>query len=326
MKESHFSQHIHLQPADNQRLLNLCGPLNINLQQIEHHFDAAIMQRGAHFHVKGKREANVNSACLVLVSLYEITRDGTLITPELLHLTLQESMSTQKPQLNQNVIYSTKLSAIKTRSANQQLYINNIGKHAINFGVGPAGTGKTFLAVAAAVAALEAEHVKRIILARPVVEAGERLGFLPGDITQKVDPYFRPLYDALFDIVGFDKATKLIERQVVEIAPLAYMRGRTLNEAFIILDESQNTTREQMKMFLTRIGYGSTAVITGDMTQIDLPRGQPSGLRQAVEILQQVPGIGFTFFTAKDVVRHPLVQAIINAYDEHPGQEVPAAR
>lgn len=315
--DKHHYQKLHLQPADNHRLANLCGPCNSNIQQIEQHFDVAITHRGAYFQIRGKDKGVVDSAGVVLVALYEETRDGTLLTPEAIHLSLQEAMSAQKAHLNQNVIFSTKLSGIKSRSANQQSYLNHIAKYAINFGIGPAGTGKTYLAVAAAVAALESEHVKRILLVRPVVEAGERLGFLPGDIAQKVDPYFRPLYDALFEILGFDKAAKLIERQVIEIAPLAYMRGRTLNEAFIILDESQNTTREQMKMFLTRIGFSSTVVITGDLTQIDLPRGQPSGLRQAVDVLQNVPGIGFTFFTPKDVVRHPLVQAIINAYDEH---------
>jgi len=323
VKQRYYYQSLHLQPADNQRLANLCGPFNINLQQIEQHFDVAISNRGTYFQIKGTEESVVDRAAIVLLNLYEATQTLSPLTPEIIHLSLQESMSAQKPQLNQNVIYSTKLNAIKTRSANQQLYIHDIAKYAINFGIGPAGTGKTYLAVASAVAALEAEHVKRILLVRPVVEAGERLGFLPGDISQKVDPYFRPLYDALFEILGLERASKLIERQVIEIAPLAYMRGRTLNEAFIILDESQNTTREQMKMFLTRIGYGSVAVITGDLTQIDLPRGQASGLRQAVEVLQKVEGIGFTFFTAKDVVRHPLVQAIINAYDEYAEGDTP---
>lgn len=321
MKNKYYYQNLGLQPADNHRLANLCGPCNINIQQIEQHFDVAINNRGTYFQIKGKKESAVDMASIVLLNLYEETLALSPLTLETIHLSLQESMSAQKTQLNQNVIYSTKVNAIKTRSANQQLYMNDIAKFAINFGIGPAGTGKTYLAVASAIAALEAEHVKRILLVRPVVEAGERLGFLPGDISQKVDPYFRPLYDALFEILGLEKAAKLIERQIIEIAPLAYMRGRTLNEAFIILDESQNTTREQMKMFLTRIGYGSIAVITGDLTQIDLPRGQPSGLRQAVEVLQHVDGIGFTFFTAKDVVRHPLVQAIINAYDEHTAEE-----
>lgn len=321
MKDKYYYQNLHLQPADNQRLACLCGSVNGNLQQIEQYFDVVISNRSSHFQIKGTQKPIVDAASIVLLSLYEETRNLSLLTPEFIHLTLQESMSSQNRQLNQNVIYSTKLSAIKTRSDNQHLYINDIARYAINFGIGPAGTGKTYLAVACAVAALESEHVKRILLVRPVVEAGERLGFLPGDISQKVDPYFRPLYDALFEIAGFDRATKLIARQVIEIAPLAYMRGRTLNEAFIILDESQNTTREQMKMFLTRIGYGSTAVITGDLTQIDLPRGQPSGLRQAVEVLKNVDDIGFTFFTTRDVVRHPLVQAIINAYDEHAAGE-----
>jgi len=199
----------------------------------------------------------------------------------------------------------------------QQEYLHAILKHDINFGVGPAGTGKTYLAVACAVEALETERVRRMVLVRPAVEAGERLGFLPGDLAQKVDPYLRPLYDALFEMLGFEKVNKLIERNVIEVAPLAYMRGRTLNDAFIILDEAQNTTPEQMKMFLTRIGFGSTAVVTGDVTQVDLPRGQPSGLRQAVEVLRAIDGISFTFFSARDVVRHALVQRIVNAYDVH---------
>jgi phosphate starvation-inducible PhoH-like protein len=213
------------------------------------------------------------------------------------------------------IIIKTKRGLIKARGPVQQAYLHAVLTHDISFGVGPAGTGKTYLAVACAVEALETDRVRRLLLVRPAVEAGERLGFLPGDLAQKIDPYLRPLYDALFEMLGFEKVNKLIERNVIEVAPLAYMRGRTLNDAFIILDEAQNTTPEQMKMFLTRIGFGSTAVITGDITQIDLPRGQPSGLKQALGVLKDVPGIGFTHFSARDVVRHALVQRIVNAYD-----------
>ncbi|MCW8887628.1 MAG: PhoH family protein, partial [Gammaproteobacteria bacterium] len=219
------------------------------------------------------------------------------------------------------VLVRTRRGVIKGRGPNQQKYLRNIMTNDINFGVGPAGTGKTYLAVACAVEALEREEVRRLILTRPAVEAGERLGFLPGDLAQKVDPYLRPLYDALYEMMGFERVAKLIERNVIEIAPLAYMRGRTLNEAFIILDEAQNTTREQMKMFLTRIGFGSTAVVTGDVTQIDLPRGTQSGLRHAVEVLNEVKGISFTFFLAKDVVRHPIVQKIVGAYERQEQKE-----
>jgi phosphate starvation-inducible PhoH-like protein len=215
------------------------------------------------------------------------------------------------------VAIKTRRGMVRARGANQREYLHRIVTHDINFGIGPAGTGKTYLAVACAVDALERDQVRRVLLVRPAVEAGERLGFLPGDLSQKIDPYLRPLYDALYEMLGFERVAKLIERNVIEVAPLAYMRGRTLNESFIILDEAQNTTPEQMKMFLTRIGFGSTAVITGDVTQVDLPRGQTSGLRQASEILAKVDGISFTFFNARDVVRHPLVLRIVNAYDDH---------
>ncbi|MEJ2322781.1 MAG: PhoH family protein, partial [Gammaproteobacteria bacterium] len=213
------------------------------------------------------------------------------------------------------VVIKTKRGVVRGRGPHQKQYLHRIVTNDINFGVGPAGTGKTYLAVAAAVEALERQDVRRILLVRPAVEAGEKLGFLPGDLAQKIDPYLRPLYDALYEMLGFERVDKLIERSVIEVAPLAYMRGRTLNDAFIILDEAQNTTPEQMKMFLTRIGFGSTAVITGDVTQVDLPRGQKSGLRQAVDILHEVDGISFTFFNARDVVRHPLVQRVIEAYE-----------
>jgi phosphate starvation-inducible PhoH-like protein len=218
-------------------------------------------------------------------------------------------------------VSKTRRGLVRPRGPNQKEYLHEILTHDINFGVGPAGTGKTYLAVAAAVDALERDQVRRILLVRPAVEAGERLGFLPGDLSQKIDPYLRPLYDALYEMLGFEKVAKLVERNVIEIAPLAYMRGRTLNESFVILDEAQNTTPEQMKMFLTRIGFGSTAVITGDITQIDLPRGQLSGLRQASEVLAHVKGISFTFFNARDVVRHPVVQRVVRAYDDYDRQK-----
>jgi phosphate starvation-inducible PhoH-like protein len=225
-----------------------------------------------------------------------------------------------------DLVIRTKRGLVRARGPNQQEYLHAIARHDINFGVGPAGTGKTYLAVASAVEALESDRVRRLLLVRPAVEAGERLGFLPGDLAQKIDPYLRPLYDALFEMLGFERVGKLIERNVIEVAPLAYMRGRTLNDAFIILDEAQNTTPEQMKMFLTRIGFGSTAVITGDVTQVDLPRGQPSGLRQAIEILKDVEGISFTFFSARDVVRHALVARIVRAYDAFENPQAPAER
>jgi phosphate starvation-inducible PhoH-like protein len=306
-----------LAPTDNVRLANLCGQLDQHLRQIERRLGIEIGNRGASFRLVGDAPG-VAAGELVLRALYAAT-EHEVLTPETIHLHLQES--TLEADLAEcrnrlpEVVIKTKRGLIRARGPNQQEYLHTIQRHDINFGIGPAGTGKTYLAVASAIEALETDRVRRLLLVRPAVEAGERLGFLPGDLAQKIDPYLRPLYDALFEMLGFEKVGKLIERNVIEVAPLAYMRGRTLNESFIILDEAQNTTPEQMKMFLTRIGFGSTAVITGDMTQVDLPRGQPSGLRQAVEILRDVPGIGFTFFNARDVVRHALVQRIVNAYD-----------
>jgi phosphate starvation-inducible protein PhoH and related proteins len=306
-----------LEPEDNARLANLCGPLEQHLRQIERRLGIEISNRGLSFRLIGDGEA-VRLGERLLVDLY---RDAAaeVLTPETIHLALQEagadalaeSVESRLPEL----VIRTKRGLVKARGPNQQAYLHAIARHDINFGVGPAGTGKTYLAVASAVEALETDRVRRLLLVRPAVEAGERLGFLPGDLAQKIDPYLRPLYDALFEMLGFEKVGKLIERNVIEVAPLAYMRGRTLNDAFIILDEAQNTTPEQMKMFLTRIGFGSTAVITGDVTQVDLPRGQPSGLRQAVEILADVEGISFTFFNARDVVRHALVARIVDAYE-----------
>ncbi|MEZ5615906.1 MAG: PhoH family protein [Rhodocyclaceae bacterium] len=303
-----------LSPVDNQRLANLCGALDENLRQIEAAYDVAIARRGERFSVRGHpaqsaQAANalqhfyaeaaghlsIDAIQLGLVELGQLAERGSVQQPGLL---------TRKPELH-------------GRTPRQVQYLRQIQEHDITFGIGPAGTGKTYLAVASAVDAFERDQVSRIVLTRPAVEAGERLGFLPGDLAQKIDPYLRPLYDALYDLMGFDKVAKLFERQAIEIAPLAYMRGRTLNHAFIILDEAQNTTPEQMKMFLTRIGIGARAVVTGDVTQIDLARGTKSGLIEAARILREVRGIAFTEFLAEDVVRHPLVARIVAAYEKH---------
>jgi phosphate starvation-inducible PhoH-like protein len=307
-----------LEPEDNHRLANVCGQLDEHLRQVERRLGVEINNRGNRFRIIGE-ETSSKAAASVLEQLYAISEDEVL-TPERIHLYLQESgveALLDEPKEVHDITIRIKRGVVKGRGPNQHQYLHNILNHDINFGVGPAGTGKTYLAVACAVEALERDDVRRVILTRPAVEAGEQLGFLPGDLSQKVDPYLRPLYDALYEMMGFERVAKLIERNVIEVAPLAYMRGRTLNDAFIILDEAQNTTPEQMKMFLTRIGFGSTAVITGDITQIDLPRGTKSGLRQVTEVLRDVNGISFTFFLAKDVVRHQLVQRIVNAYDDH---------
>lgn len=304
-------------PEDNERLANLCGQLDQHLRQIERRLGIEVNNRGPVFRLIGERRS-VQAGEQVLRDLYAVTKDESL-TPELVHLHLQESgvdaLLDDDADRLPDLVIKTKRALVRARGPNQQEYLHAILRNDINFGVGPAGTGKTYLAVACAVEALESDRVRRLVLVRPAVEAGERLGFLPGDLAQKIDPYLRPLYDALYEMLGFERVNKLIERNVIEVAPLAYMRGRTLNDAFIILDEAQNTTPEQMKMFLTRIGFGSTAVITGDVTQVDLPRGQPSGLRQAIEILRHVDGISFTFFNARDVVRHALVQRIVGAYE-----------
>jgi len=306
-----------LDPEDNARLANLCGPLEQHLRHIERRLGIEISNRGPSFRLIGDAPA-VRLGERLLADLYAATADEVL-TPESIHLALQESgadaLAAATESRLPDLVIRTKRGLVRARGANQQEYLHAIARHDINFGVGPAGTGKTYLAVASAVEALEGDRIRRLLLVRPAVEAGERLGFLPGDLAQKIDPYLRPLYDALFEMLGFERVGKLIERNVIEVAPLAYMRGRTLNDAFIILDEAQNTTPEQMKMFLTRIGFGSTAVITGDVTQVDLPRGQPSGLRQAIEILKDVDGISFTFFNARDVVRHALVARIVHAYE-----------
>lgn len=309
---------LELLPENNERLANLCGQLDQHLRQIERRLGIEINSRGNRFRLIGTRDA-VRAGEELLKVMYGNTAEETL-TPERVHLLLQESgidalIGETEARVPESVI-KTKRGLVRPRGPNQQEYVHKVLTHDINFGVGPAGTGKTYLAVACAVDALERDAARRLVLVRPAVEAGERLGFLPGDLAQKIDPYLRPLYDALYEMFGFEKVNKLIERNVIELAPLAYMRGRTLNDSFIILDEAQNTTPEQMKMFLTRIGFGSTAVVTGDVTQVDLPRGQQSGLRQAIEVLGKVKGISFTFFNARDVVRHELVQRIVHAYDE----------
>jgi len=308
-----------LEPADNERLANLCGQFDEHLRQVEGRLGVEVTSRGNRFRVIGD-SVPAQMAGQVLKNLYSETARSHL-TPARVHLVLQQlgADADASPEVEggEAPAIQTRRGLIRGRGPNQQRYLHNILNYDINFGIGPAGTGKTYLAVACAVHAMEQEKVARLVLTRPAVEAGERLGFLPGDLAQKIDPYLRPLYDALYEMIGFERVAKLMERSVIEIAPLAYMRGRTLNDAFIILDEAQNTTIEQMKMFLTRIGFGSKAVITGDVTQVDLPRGRPSGLRHVVEVLKGVNDISFTFFKASDVVRHPLVQRIVTAYESY---------
>ena len=346
-----------LEPADKERLDNLCGPLDENLRLIESRLAVEVRRRGASFRIQGDRATAAES---LLRELFRLTRTED-VTPETVHLALRDhdpaagapsrakSVPSKVHTAQDDLAHAgiavaaagggeaaadvkdaaegddtedetenglrTLRGTIRARGANQREYLRRIRRNDLTFGVGPAGTGKTYLAVACAVEALQADRVRRIVLVRPAVEAGERLGFLPGDLTQKVDPYLRPMYDALYEMMGFDRVAKLIERNVIEVAPLAFMRGRSLNDSFIILDEAQNTTVEQMKMFLTRIGFGSRAVVTGDVTQTDLPAGKTSGLRHVLEVLQHVPGVAFQFFEARDVVRHPLVQRIVQAYE-----------
>ena len=302
-------------PVDNQRLANLCGSLDENLRQIETALDVNIARRGERFAIEGK-PAQSRLAAKLLQRFYEqATGDLSLedVQLGLIEVGAENTTSRSAPAATPALL--TRRPDLHGRTLHQTEYLQNIQTHDITFSIGPAGTGKTYLAVACAVDALERDSVKRIVLVRPAVEAGERLGFLPGDMTQKVDPYLRPLYDALYDLMGYDKVAKMFERGAIEIAPLAFMRGRTLNHSFVILDEAQNTTPEQMKMFLTRIGFGSKAVVTGDVTQVDLARGQKSGLVDAQEVLSKVRGIAFTIFGTEDVVRHPLVQRIVNAYE-----------
>ncbi len=311
---------LYLEPAETRRLASLCGPFDDNIKQLERRIGVEISYRDNHFQIVGAPR-NCLTANNLLKDLYIETQPLKGSTPDLepdkVHIAIQEAIALdmEAPRDENELYIKTKRGVIKPRNPNQSDYVRNIVNHDITFGIGPAGTGKTYLAVAAAVDALERQEVRRILLTRPAVEAGEKLGFLPGDLSQKVDPYLRPLYDALFEMMGFEKVERLIERNVIEVAPLAYMRGRTLNDAFIILDESQNTTVEQMKMFLTRIGFNSRAVITGDITQIDLPKHQKSGLRHSIEVLGEVDEISFNFFQAKDVVRHPVVARIVEAYE-----------
>ena len=321
-----------LLPDNPQHLANLQGYLNDNLKLVESRFQVQISNRGNRFFVAGD-DAAARAAERVLQQLYRDAQQDQEITPDRVHLALVEAQQTMQEATPETTVKKanepqaaglsirTKRVSIKPRGNTQQDYVRSIRQKDINFGIGPAGTGKTYLAVACAVEALEREEIRRILLVRPAVEAGEKLGFLPGDLAQKIDPYLRPLYDALYEMLGFETVGRLIEKHVIEVAPLAYMRGRTLNGSYVILDESQNTTREQMKMFLTRIGFGSTAVITGDVTQIDLPRGTNSGLKHAMEVLKDVEDIGFTYFNSADVVRHPLVQRIVDAYEAYESKD-----
>jgi len=324
-----------LEPADNSRLASLCGPLDANLRLVETRLGVQIRRRGHEFRIKGARAASTE---VVLRDLFAQTKHQQL-TPEQVHLCLVEHANDRNGKSNGNGHGdaaaasagaghdapheadgggdSERRGMVRARGTHQREYLANIQHHDLSFGIGPAGTGKTYLAVACAVEALLSERVRRIVLVRPAVEAGERLGFLPGDMAQKVDPYLRPMYDALYELMGFERVARFIERNAIEVAPLAFMRGRSLNESFIILDEAQNTTIEQMKMFLTRIGFGARAVVTGDLTQTDLPSGRMSGLQHAQMILRGVQGVAFTLFDAGDVVRHPLVQRIVQAYESH---------
>ena len=311
-----------LEPEDGVRLSNLCGPLDGHLKQLELRLGVEIRNRGHQFQVNGAA-VDAQRAVTVLRELYAVAGDGPL-TKEAVHLAIAQELAevVETPEGaagDDDVVIRTRRGVVKGRSPHQRAYLQQLAKHDLTFGIGPAGTGKTYLAVASAVQALERDRVRRIVLVRPAVEAGEKLGFLPGDMADKINPYLRPLYDALYEMLGFERVAKLTERSVIEVAPLAFMRGRTLNDAFIILDEAQNTTIEQMKMLLTRIGFGSAAVVTGDMTQVDLPRHERSGLRHALDVVENVPGVAMTRFAHADVVRHPLVQAIVQAYDLHEG-------
>ena len=304
-----------LSPPDANVLVRFVGELNGNIKFIEKSFKVKVFQNGNKLKITGHDE-DVKLASEALKKLYEAAGKGVEITKETLHLCIQEVKEDSSSQGYADIIIKTPKKTIKPRSINQSKYIQSIKHNEINFGIGPAGTGKTFLAMALAIEFLLDKKVEKIVLIRPAVEAGEKLGFLPGDLSQKVDPYLRPLYDAMYQMIGFEKSERLMNREIIEIAPLAYMRGRTLNNSFIIMDESQNTTTEQMKMFLTRMGFGSYAVINGDLTQIDLPKNIYSGLKDAVDLLDGTDGIGFTRFNSKDVVRHPLVKKIVDAYDK----------
>lgn len=328
MSTSEHTRYLELKPDDHERLAILSGHFDDNLHYIENQLGVEINNRGNQFEIIGIPD-HVDHACATLKELYDNTKTKSTVTRHDINLILRSTEEVDDPSCKERERKLTEASlklrgnVIKPRTPNQRHYLNAIQKYDINFGVGPAGTGKTFLAAACAISALEQEEVSRIVLVRPAVEAGESLGFLPGDLTQKIDPYLRPLYDSLYAMLGLEHVNRLITKGVIEIAPLAYMRGRTLNDSFVILDEGQNTTKEQMKMFLTRIGFGSKAVITGDITQVDLPRKHQSGLRHAITLLRDINEIQFTFFTSKDVVRHPLVQNIIEAYEKEE-EDVPA--
>jgi phosphate starvation-inducible PhoH-like protein len=315
---------VSLAGADNPRLANFAGPMEQNLRHVEERLGVEVRRRGHDLQVLGPVDA-VNNAAAVLRRMFELSATEAL-SPDRVHLCVQEygfprPAEPVAPGSEREVVVQTQRGGIRGRGPNQRQYLDQVRASDLTFGIGPAGTGKTYLAVASAVEALHSGSVRRIVLVRPAVEAGERLGFLPGDLAQKVDPYLRPMYDALYEMMGFDRVARNIERQVIEVAPLAFMRGRSLNDSFIILDEAQNTSVEQMKMFLTRLGFGSKAVVTGDITQVDLPRQQRSGLRHAIEVLRGVDGVAFTFFNALDVVRHPLVQRIVQAYERNTSEE-----
>ncbi len=322
-----------LEAADNARLGNFAGPMEQNLRHVEERLGVEVRRRGHRLQVLGPA-AVVDNALAVLERMFELSASEAM-SPARVHLCVQElgfpvaggadAASAAGGTGGGEVIVQTQRGGIRGRGPNQRQYLDNIRASDLTFGIGPAGTGKTYLAVASAVEALHAGSVRRIVLVRPAVEAGERLGFLPGDLAQKVDPYLRPMYDALYEMMGFDRVARNVERQIIEVAPLAFMRGRSLNDSFIILDEAQNTTVEQMKMFLTRLGFGSKAVVTGDITQVDLPRQQRSGLRHAIAVLRGVEGVAFTFFNARDVVRHPLVQRIVQAYERESPEPGPEA-
>ena len=315
MPDKESPKNLILSPPDANVLVRFVGELNGNIKFIEKSFKVKVFQNGNKLKITGQDE-DVKLASDALKKLYEAAGKGVEITKETLHLCIQEVKEDSSSQDYEDIIIKTPKKTIKPRSINQSKYIQSIKHNEINFGIGPAGTVKTFLAMALAIEFLLDKKVEKIVLIRPAVEAGEKLGFLPGDLSQKVDPYLRPLYDAMYQMIGFEKSERLMNREIIEIAPLAYMRGRTLNNSFIIMDESQNTTTEQMKMFLTRMGFGSYAVINGDLTQIDLPKNIYSGLKDAVDLLDGTDGIGFTRFNSKDVVRHPLVKKIVDAYDK----------